>query len=68
MKFEKNVGEVDRVVRAVVGALLIGAAVLADFEVVLRLLLGLAGAVLIATAVLGSCMLYSVLGINTSKK
>ncbi|MEM4554653.1 MAG: DUF2892 domain-containing protein [Candidatus Anstonellaceae archaeon] len=68
MKFEKNVGEIDRAVRAIVGAALLAAIVFADFDIALKLLLGLAGVVLLATALTGSCMLYSVLGINTCKK
>ena len=61
--FEKNMSQTDRVIRAVVGVVL----VIAYFMVAgswswLLLLIGL---VLLATAALGSCPPYSLLGINT---
>ena len=63
--FEKNMSQTDRVIRAVVGVVL----VIAYFMVAgswswLLLLIGL---VLLATAALGSCPPYSLLGISTKR-
>jgi hypothetical protein len=63
--FEKNMGQSDRAIRAVVGVIL----VIAYFMVAgawswLLLLIGL---VLLATAALGTCPPYSLLGIRTNR-
>ncbi|SDN87485.1 Protein of unknown function [Lutimaribacter pacificus] len=57
----KNVGNIDRIVRVVIGVLLIIGA-----------LMGYGwwmwiGVVPLATGLMGSCLLYSLLGINTCK-
>ena len=57
----KNVGNIDRIVRVVIGVLLIIGA-----------LMGYGwwmwiGVVPLATGLMGSCLLYSILGINTCK-
>ncbi len=64
--FSKNVGQTDRTIRGIVGAIL----VIAYFVVSggLSWLLLIAGIVLLATAALGSCPPYAILGINTCKK
>jgi hypothetical protein len=61
----KNVGQTDKIIRLVVGAILIA---LDLFEVVtgpFSWLLSVAAVVLIATALLNFCPLYSLLGKST---
>lgn len=60
----KNMGQTDRTIRAIVGVVLL---VLA-FAVLgggLAWLAGIVGVVMLATAALGSCPPYALLGINT---
>jgi ABC-type glucose/galactose transport system permease subunit len=63
--FAKNVGSLDRIIRAIVGV----ACIVAFFSMSggLAWLLGVVGAVMILTAALGSCPPYALLGINTCK-
>ena len=56
----RNLGTADRVIRAVVGLGLLALTVAGPHS-----LWGLVGIVPLATAALGSCPLYSVLGIRT---
>lgn len=58
--FKNNVGNVDRIVRILVGALLIG-----NVFVGLQHPAGWIGVILIVTALFGICPLYSILGLNT---
>ncbi len=63
--FQKNMGQTDRAIRAIVGVIL----VIAYFMVTgawswLLLVIGL---VLLATAVLGTCPPYALLGISTKR-
>lgn len=68
---KKNVGSVDRVIRVVVGVLLIGLALTgavpalaAGLGMALAILVGL---VLIGTATVNFCPMYRLLGINTCR-
>jgi hypothetical protein len=69
----KNVGSTDKLVRIVVGLVLVVVAILslAGLPVVAlggwAWLVGLIGLVLVATGYLGFCALYTLLGINTCK-
>lgn len=58
--FAKNTGNVDRIIRVVVGALLVG-----NVFVGLQTVVGWIGLVLIVTGLFGTCPIYSLLGINT---
>ncbi|MFN3860560.1 MAG: DUF2892 domain-containing protein [Roseateles sp.] len=58
--FKTNVGGVDRVLRILVGLVLLGLAITGTIGV-----WGYLGLVPLATGALGSCPLYSVLGFNT---
>lgn len=61
--FQKNVGNLDRIVRAVLGAALL-IAFFAMPEASYRWVF-LIGIVPLATAAMGSCALYSIFGIST---
>lgn len=61
--FAKNVGTIDRVVRVVFGLALIAGFFL-NAEASLRWLY-LLGVIPLATGVLGTCALYSLIGVNT---
>ncbi len=62
--FTKNEGPLDRGIRAVVGAL----ALIAGFTTLSglwQIIAGVVGLMLLVTAAIGICPLYSVLGVNT---
>lgn len=60
--FKKNVGGIDRILRIVVGILLIALAATDKIGV-----WGYIGIIPLATGFMSSCMLYSLFGINTNK-
>lgn len=60
--FKKNIGKIDRMLRVIVGVLLIGLAATGVIG-----WWGLIGVIPLATAAMGSCALYSLLGVNTNK-
>jgi len=66
--FEKNVGQADKIVRIVVGVLALAGFFLNWLAAPLSYLLVLIAIIMFATAALGTCGLYSLLGINTNKK
>ncbi len=66
--FEKNVGGIDKYARMVAGIALIAAAYLDYFAAPYSYAAGLAGLILLATGVFGTCGLYSLLGISTAEK
>ena len=57
-----NVGKVDKIVRVVLGVVIIG------IGVVMESWLGLIGIIPLATAAIGYCPLYSIVGLNTQCK
>lgn len=61
--FKKNVGGIDRILRIVIGAVLVALAAFGQIG-----WWGLIGIIPLATGLMSSCMLYSLLGINTNKK
>ncbi len=64
---KKNMGQVDRILRIVI-AVVIGALwYTGKIEGTLATVLLVIGAVFLVTSLVGSCPLYSVLGISTSK-
>ncbi len=58
--FKNNVGKVDRIVRVVLGVLLV-----ANVFFALQNPIGWVGVILLVTGLVGICPLYSLLGINT---
>lgn len=65
---EKNVGIVDRIARILLGAILLSAAItnyLSSAPVSFAAIF--IGAMLISTSLLGTCGIYSIIGLNTCK-
>ncbi len=58
--FKNNVGKVDRIIRIVLGVLLIG-----NVFYALQHPIGWIGVILLITGIAGICPLYSLLGLNT---
>jgi hypothetical protein len=58
--FKQNTGKVDRIIRVIVGALLVG-----NVFIGLQTVVGWIGLILIVTGLFGTCPVYSLLGINT---
>ncbi|MEL0583816.1 MAG: DUF2892 domain-containing protein [Candidatus Thiodiazotropha sp. (ex. Lucinoma kazani)] len=57
---KNNVGKVDRIIRIILGVLLIG-----NVFYALQSPIGWIGVILLATGLFGMCPLYSLLGLNT---
>lgn len=60
--FKKNVGGIDRVLRLIIGIVLIALAATGKVGV-----WGYIGIIPLATGLMSSCMLYNLFGINTNK-
>jgi len=58
--FKNNTGKLDRIIRVIVGALLVG-----NVFTGLQTPVGWIGLILIVTGLFGTCPLYSLIGINT---
>ena len=58
--FKSNTGKIDRIIRVIVGILLVG-----NVFTGIQTPIGWIGLVLIVTGVFGTCPVYSLLGINT---
>lgn len=58
--FKNNTGKIDRIIRIVVGAVLIG-----NVFTGLQTPIGWLGVILVVTGLFGVCPVYSILGINT---
>ena len=58
--FKNNTGKLDRIIRVIAGALLVG-----NVFTGLQTPVGWIGLVLIVTGLFGICPVYSILGINT---
>ncbi|MGD8937234.1 MAG: DUF2892 domain-containing protein [Thiogranum sp.] len=57
---KQNIGKLDRIIRVIVGALLVG-----NVFIGLQTVVGWIGLILIVTGLFGTCPVYSLLGINT---
>ncbi len=69
MKFgEKNVGMIDRVIRIILGIILLYLFVMSMVGAPWSYLVALIGLILLVTGILGTCPLYSMLGMNTAGK
>jgi len=58
--FNRKTGKVDRIIRVIVGALLVG-----NVFIGLQTVVGWIGLILIVTGLFGTCPVYTLLGINT---
>jgi hypothetical protein len=65
---EKNVGIVDRAIRIVIGLVLIAVFVLNLVVAPWSWLVVIVGIIILATGVIGTCGMYSLLGMNTQGK
>ncbi len=65
---EQNVGTIDRVVRIVIGIVLLYAAATGMVQGIVMYIVGLLGLIFLAAAVLAYCPLYVPLKINTATK
>ena len=65
--FAKNMGQTDRIIRAIVGVVLLNA-FFSMAAGALKWIALIVGIVMLATAALGSCPPYGLLGINTCKR
>jgi hypothetical protein len=65
---EKNVGMIDRVVRIVLGIVLLGVFALNMVAAPWSYLVVIIGLIALATGVFGTCALYSLIGMNTLGK
>lgn len=65
---EKNVGMIDRIVRIILGVILIGVFAMNYIATPWSYLVALIGVVMLVTGVVGTCGLYSVLGMSTLEK
>lgn len=62
---KKNIGTTDRIVRLILGMLLISSVFIVSGGIWLKIALGVFGLFVIAEAVSGWCVLYKLLGRNT---
>jgi len=65
---EKNVGMIDRVIRIILGITLLYLFVVNMVAAPWSYLVALIGLILLVTGVIGTCPLYSILGMNTLGK
>ncbi len=65
---EKNAGTVDRVVRVVIGIVLLYAVATGKVSGIVMYVAGLLGIMMLVTAALAYCPLYPVMKINTASK
>ena len=63
----KNIGSIDRILRLIIGAALVAAA-LGLFGVAYQSVWAWIGVVPLVTALVGSCPLYSILGMSTCSR
>lgn len=59
---EKNIGQIDRVLRILIGAVILWQGVLMS-----NIILIVLGSVLILTGLVGKCGIYKMLGVNTCR-
>ncbi|MCD4809743.1 MAG: DUF2892 domain-containing protein [Methanosarcinales archaeon] len=65
---EKNEGTVDRVIRVILGSVLIIGPMQFGLSGVLAIIMMLIGLIMLITGIIGHCGLYTVIGINTLRK
>ena len=68
MKLTTNENTADRIIRVVLGILLIVAAAIAGIAAPLVYVAWVVGAILLVTGAVGFCPLYAILGLSTARK
>ncbi len=68
MRFECNVGGVEKVIRIVLGVLLIGLGLLGVFTGTVAVLGYIIGIIALVTGIVGYCPASALLGINTCRR
>ena len=63
-----NMGTADKIIRIILGIVLIIIALAVAMSTVLEIILLVVGIILLITSITGFCALYKLLGINTLKK
>ncbi|MBS3914399.1 MAG: DUF2892 domain-containing protein [Bacteroidetes bacterium] len=63
----KNVGQADRVIRILIGLVLIGLTINTELSIVVNWLLWIAAGLLIGTAAFSRCLIYWTFGLSTLK-
>ncbi len=63
----ENMGTIDRVIRAAVGIALVLGALTAGAPL-LKAILGLGAVIMLGTALVGTCPLYQLFGMNTGRR
>ncbi len=64
----KNVGNTERMIRFLLGLILIGAALFVPMHPYAQIGLAAAGAIALITAAISFCPLWSIFGVNTCKR
>ncbi len=65
---EKNAGTIDRIVRVVIGIILLYAVATGKVSGIVMYVAGLLGLMMLVTAALAYCPLYPIMKINTASK
>lgn len=65
---EKNAGTVDRIVRVVIGIILLYAVATGMVQGIVMYVAGILGLIMLVTAALAYCPLYTIMKINTACK
>ncbi len=63
----KNVGAIDRVIRLIIGIALLYAGYVLGISTTLGIVLIVLGVISLIEALVGFCLIYKILGINTAK-
>lgn len=66
MKFKKNIGKKDQLIRYIAGVVLIIVGFL--LQGIISLVLFILATIIILTGIIGWCGLYTILGVNTCKR
>ncbi len=64
---KKTVGSVDKIIRIILGIVLLVVAFVVSVGQVLKVIFIIVGVIALLTSITGLCPLYSLLGINTGK-
>ena len=63
----KNVGNSDRIIRALMGMAMLAAFFMAPLDMIWRIVLAAGGVIMLGTSMLGFCPIYQMLGMSSCK-